>query len=56
LNISFHHNKKLNKNQPKIHINTTLSRESINAQLIPQDALKKMKFKRDWPFKKNNDK
>jgi hypothetical protein len=50
LNISFHYNKKMNKNSTKITICTVLNRESINAQLIPQDALKRYKFKLDWPF------
>jgi hypothetical protein len=50
LNISFHYNKKLNKNAPKISISTVLNRDSINAQLIPSDALKRYRFKLDWPF------
>ena len=52
LNIAFHHNKKLNKNQNKLLVNSLimLTEESINHQLIPADIMKKNKFKNDWPF------
>lgn len=57
LNIAFHHNKKLNKNQGKLLLNSLimLTEDSINAQLIPPDVLKKNKFKSNWPYgKKEN--
>jgi hypothetical protein len=49
-----HHNKKLNKQSKKLHIQTVLTSDSINAQLIPSDALRKTKFKSTWPYSKDN--
>ena len=55
LNIGFHHNKKLNKGNPKVLLNSLimLTDDSINSQLVPPDALKKSKFKNDWPLGKD---
>lgn len=56
LNIAFHHNKKLNKNQPRglEYSLVMLSEDAINGQLIPADVLKKNKFKGDWPYGKKD--
>jgi hypothetical protein len=38
-----------------VRISEALNKDSINAQLIPQDALKKNRFKSNWPYNKKDE-